>query len=120
MIKKNIYYLFAIILLTSCSSYRSFDLRTQEIMVGKKYKIARTEKFSKVRITSISDSIVFYKIKGLPQQIHMRDIKKMETKKTDAAKVVAITALTIGVLAVIAASQIDYKITFDTPILTKP
>lgn len=106
-----------VVLLESCSSYRTIDLKTVELVENRRYKIKKHEKFSKVRITSVSDSIVFYTVKGLPQQIHLRDIKEIEGKKTDAAKVVAVTALTLGVLAVIAASQIEYKIKLETPLV---
>jgi hypothetical protein len=115
---KHIIFLFSILtLFQNCKSYQTFDLKTHEIINGRKYKIAKTNKFSKVRITNVSDSIVYYLINGLPQQIHLRDIREIESKKTDVAKVVAVTALTLGVLSVIAASQVEYKITFDKPLI---
>ena len=104
---KKLFLLLAIIFLfESCYSYR-IDTKPTEMIVGKKYKIKRDNKTSKVLIKSINDSAVVVMKNWEEHQISLKEITQAKKRKFSIVKTVAlpISIATIATLAVAASLQ---------------
>ena len=85
-------------LLQSCFSYR-IDTKPNEMIVGKKYKIQRGNKSSKVLVKSINDSTVVVKKNWEEKQIPLKEITQAKKRKFSVIKTIALPT-TIAVVAV--------------------
>lgn len=94
----------------SCTSYRDFDLKTQEIVVGKTYKVAKYSEFTKIKVISLVDSVLTYKVGQYQQQIHLREITSMKYKKYNGLKTAAIVTGVATVTIFVALSTMSFDI----------
>ena len=94
----------------SCTSYRDFDLKTQEIVAGKTYKVAKYSKFTKIKVVSLVDSVLTYKVGQYQQQIHLREITSMKYKKYNGLKTAAIVTGVATVTIFVALSTMSFDI----------
>ena len=89
-------------LLQSCFSYR-IDTKPNEMIVGKKFKIQRGNKFSKVLVKSISDSSVVVTKGWNDEQIPLKEITQAKKRKFSVIKTIAlpttIAVVTVGIFA---------------------
>ena len=85
-------------LLQSCFSYR-IDTKPNEMIVGKKYKIQRGNKSSKVLVKSINDSTVVVMKNWEEKQIPLKEITQAKKRKFSVIKTIALPT-TIAVVAV--------------------
>ena len=110
--KKSIAILLSILLfmMQSCTSYKNFDLKKQEIVDGKTYKIAKYSTFTKIKVISVVDSVLTYKIGQHQQQIHLRDIKRMKYKKINSLKTAAMVTGVATIALFVALSTISMNI----------
>jgi uncharacterized membrane protein YukC len=88
-------------LLQSCFSYR-IDTKTTDMIVGKKYKIQRDNKSSKVTIKSINDSTAVVMTTRLEEtQISLKGITQVKKRKFSIVKTFALP-ITIAAVATLA------------------
>lgn len=90
------------ILLHSCYSYKSIDLRKTTLVVGKKYKIKVNKKFVKVKLISFNDSIANFQSGNTEKQIKLSEIQKLKKRKFSASKTVLLpVSILIGSFTII-------------------
>ena len=96
--RKLIFLLALAFLVQSCFSYR-IDTKPNEMIVGKRYKIQRGNKSSKILVKSINDSTVLVMKNWKEEQIPLKEITEMKKRKFSVIKTIALPT-TIAVVAV--------------------
>lgn len=90
------------ILLQSCYSYKSIDLKNNNLSQNKEYKINRDGTFFRAKIIDSNDSIIKLKVDGVEKQISKSEIKEIKEKKFSALKTVSLIPIAYGVGTIIA------------------
>ena len=96
--RKLIFLLALAFLVQSCFSYR-IDTKPNEMIVGKRYKIQRGNKSSKILVKSINDSTVLVMKNWKEKQIPLNEITQAKKRKFSVIKTIALPT-TIAVVAV--------------------
>ena len=104
---KFLLFLTATFFFQSCSSYRDFDLKTHDIKDGHTYRITKNSVFTKIKVVSVADSILTYRIRKYEQQIHLRDIKFIKYKKLSAVKTIGLVLVTATAIFALSWSRAD-------------
>lgn len=107
---KVLLFLSATLFFKSCTSYRNFDLKPRVIKDGYTYKIAKNSKFTKVKIVSVIDRVLTYRVGKYEQHIHLRDINLMKYKKINAVKTSSLVLVAATALFAIGWSQADTNV----------
>lgn len=104
--KTFIFLLAVLFLVSSCSSYKKFDLEKDEVKVGKKYKIKTdSSKFQKVKIIEFDDKQLTVRSKGTTSYFKLNEIVEIRAKKFSVLKTVGFHLVAaVGLLAVAFAS----------------
>ena len=85
------------IMLQSCYSYKTINLNSENLVVGKIYKIQQNRKLEKVKLKSITDSSIVVKKGNIESKIAISDIRKIKKRKFSATKtVLLVTTLTVA------------------------
>lgn len=58
MKNRIVYLLIVSFLLQSCYTYKAFDLKKTQLIVGENYKIREVDKFVKSKLQSANDSVI--------------------------------------------------------------
>ena len=91
---------------SSCSTYRKFDLKNDEIKLGKTYKIkSGSTKFQKVKIIEYDDKDLTVLSGGKITRFKLAEIEEIEARKFSALKTVTVHVVgAVGILVVAFAS----------------
>jgi sulfate adenylyltransferase subunit 1 (EFTu-like GTPase family) len=112
-----IYLVIFSLLLQSCQSYKTIDLKNTELKAGKTYKIKVEGKFATAKLKAISDSTITVVKSGADRYITLSDIKEIKEGEFSILKTIGFIAF-LGLaiiipLAAIGASGTNYS----TPIV---
>ncbi|WP_394759882.1 hypothetical protein [Flavobacterium sp.] len=100
--KKSIIYIFLIsFLLQSCYSYKNIDLNKTPLLVGKKYKIKKDNKFVKASLVVLNDSIANFKMGREEKQISLVEIKEIKVRKVDPVKITSLVVFPLLIVLLI-------------------
>lgn len=95
-----IYLIIFSLLLQSCQSYKTIDLKNAELKVGKTYKIKVEDKFVTVKLKAISESTITVFKSGADRYISVSDIKEIQEGKFSIVKTIGLV-ISIGLGAFI-------------------
>ncbi len=109
MTNKIATFLIIIFCCQSCISYRNFDIKSQIIKDKHTFIITKNSKFIKVKLVSIADSILTYRVGKLQQQIHLRDIRAVKYKKVNVTKTIGLVTLTTAAVILVSHTDSGYK-----------
>lgn len=74
------------VLLQSCYSYKTIDLKDNNLSQNKEYKISRDGIFFKAKVIDSNDSIIKIQVDGVEKQISKSEIKEIKEKKFSTLK----------------------------------
>jgi hypothetical protein len=99
-------------LLQGCYSYKTVDLKTTTLNIGKTYKITHDNVKTKARLISSNDSIITVKKGKHEEQIPVSGITKMKMRKFSVVKTVllpvGIMVTTVGFIILTFDFRINY------------
>lgn len=114
--KNLIVYLFAVLLmLQSCYSYKTIDLKQTMLKEGEIYKIKQENKFVKAILKAKTDSTLTFLIKKNEIQTYTNIIKEIKVKKFSVLKTIGFVVGTIGtvtLVSLVAISLSDFNFDF--------
>ena len=90
---KKIIFLVLIILIQSCFSYKTIDLKSTKLIAEHKYKIAEDKKLIKARLKSFDDSTATMMVGKTEKQIEFSKIKIIKTRKFSVLKTIALVPI---------------------------